>query len=68
MLPHIRNGHQWIAEGLASYYQNVLMARSGDCSPTEASQYLYEGLERGARSRPDLSLNEAAAVGIRQDE
>ena len=66
LLPHIRDRHKWISEGFASYYQNVLMARAGNYSHAEAWQYLYEGLERGRQSRPDLSLNEAAGAGIRR--
>ena len=66
LLPHIGDRHKWISEGFASYYQNVLMARAGNYSQAEAWRYLYEGLERGRGSRPDLSLNEAAAAGIGQ--
>jgi hypothetical protein len=64
LLPHIRDGHKWISEGFASYYQNVLMARAGNYSQAEAWRYLYEGLERGRGSRPELSLNDAALAGI----
>lgn len=64
LLPHISDRHKWIAEGFASYYQNVLMGRSGNYSQADAWRYLYEGLERGRKSRPDLSLNEAALAGI----
>ncbi len=66
LLPYLDEQHRWISEGFASYYQNVLMSRAGHYSPTEAWQYLYEGLERGRASRPDLTPNEAAAAGIRQ--
>lgn len=65
MLPLLNKRYRWISEGFASYYQNVLMARAGHYTPEFAWQRLSEGFERGRESRPDLSLNEAAASGIR---
>ena len=64
LLPHIVDRHKWISEGFASYYQNVLMARANNYSQAEAWRFLYEGLERGRKSRPDLSLNDAALAGV----
>ncbi len=64
MLPYVRSRHKWISEGFASYYQNILMARAGHYTESEAWQKLYAGFERGRRSRPELSPNEAAAAGI----
>ncbi len=66
MLPLLRQRYRWISEGFASYYQNMVMSRSGRYSPELAWQRLSDGLERGRESRPELSLNEAAAGGIRQ--
>lgn len=66
MLPYVDGRYRWISEGFASYYQNVLMARAGQYSAEQAWQKLYSGLERGRASRPDLTLNEAAAAGVRQ--
>lgn len=65
MLPYVRKSHRWISEGFAQYYQNVLLARSGAYSELQAWQKLYEGFERGRKSRPDLSPNRAAARGAR---
>ena len=65
MLPYIGRKHKWISEGFAQYYQNVLLARSGTYDELQAWQKLYEGFERGRRSRPELSPNEAAERGIR---
>ena len=65
MLPYVRSSHRWISEGFAQYYQNVLLARSGDYPELLAWQKLYEGFERGRKSRPDLSPNQAAARGKR---
>jgi len=66
MLPYVRSRHKWISEGFASYYQNILMARAGHYTESEAWQKLYAGFERGRLSRPELSPNEAAAAGIRK--
>lgn len=65
MLPYVRSSHRWISEGFAQYYQNVLLARSGAYPEVRAWQKLYEGFERGRKSRPDLSPNQAAARGKR---
>lgn len=66
MLPLLSQRYRWISEGFATYYQNVLMARSGRYTPELAWQRLTEGFERGRESRPELSPNDAAAGGIRQ--
>ncbi len=65
MLPLLSQRYRWISEGFASYYQNILMSRAGRYTPEFAWRRLTEGFERGRKSRPDLSLNEAAAGGIR---
>jgi hypothetical protein len=65
MLPYISRKHKWISEGFAQYYQNVLLTRSGEYDPVYAWQKLYDGLERGRLSRPDVSPN-GAATGDRR--
>jgi hypothetical protein len=65
MLPYMKREQKWVGEGFAQYYQNVLLARSGTYDELRAWQKLYEGLERGRLSRPELSPNEAASDGIR---
>ncbi|HZD51642.1 MAG TPA: hypothetical protein VE175_01225 [Woeseiaceae bacterium] len=65
MLPYLAPEHRWVSEGFAQYYQNVLLARSGTYDTERAWQKLYEGFERGRRSRPELSPNAAAERGIR---
>ncbi|MEX2125407.1 MAG: hypothetical protein WD795_16050 [Woeseia sp.] len=65
MLPYVEPRHRWISEGFAQYYQNVLLARSGTYDPQTAWQKLYDGLERGRQSRPELSPNEATAGDTR---
>lgn len=60
MLPYLHSRHRWISEGFASYYQNLLMARGGRYEARRAWQKLYDGFERGRRSGPGMSPNEAA--------
>ena len=65
MLPYIKTRYRWVSEGFASYYQNVLLARAGQYTEQRAWQKLWEGFERGRKSRPELSANGAARTGIR---
>ncbi len=65
LLPYVNSRQRWISEGFSQYYQNVLLTRSGAYEGLYAWQKLYEGYERGRKSRPELSPNEAAAGGIR---
>ncbi len=60
MLPYLDSRHRWISEGFASYYQNLLMARGGRYDARRAWQKLHDGFERGRRSGPGMSPNEAA--------
>jgi hypothetical protein len=65
LLPKISWRQKWIAEGFATYYQNVLMARDGQYTPAQAVRKLSEGFDRGRDSRPELSPNQAAEEGVR---
>jgi len=65
MLPYLDRRQRWISEGFSQYYQNVLLARSGAYNDLYAWQKLYEGYERGRKSRPELSPNEATDRGVR---
>ncbi len=66
MLPYVTIRQRWVSEGFAAYYQNVLLGRAGIYDEQTAWQKLYEGLERGRRSRPELSPNGASRDGIRR--
>jgi hypothetical protein len=66
LLPRISWRQRWISEGFASYYQNVLMARAGFYSTDTAIDKLSAGFERGRKSRPELSPNDAAREGVRR--
>jgi hypothetical protein len=54
--PYLGNDGRWLAEGLASYYQNVLRARAGLLRPGEAWQRLEDGFARGRRATEDVPL------------
>lgn len=47
LLPYRGWGDAWFAEGLASYYQNILQARAGVISEQQMWQKLYDGFQRG---------------------
>jgi len=65
MLPYLDSKYHWISEGFAQYYQNVLLTRAGAYDEQMAWQKIYAGLERGRKSRPELSPNEAASGDLR---
>lgn len=46
LIPYRGYGDAWFSEGLASYYQNLLQARSGMLDEREMWQKLYEGYQR----------------------
>jgi predicted metalloprotease with PDZ domain len=48
-----------VSEGLATYYQNVLRARSGRLSAQQAWSELDSGFLRGSKEATDLTLAEA---------
>lgn len=64
--PFMGDAGRWLGEGLASYYQNVLRARSGALSAEEAWEKLRAGFERGRRATPDDALPLADAAMSRQ--
>lgn len=47
---------RWLSEGIASYYQNVLRARSGLLTQQQAWQKLKQGFARGRRDFNNRSL------------
>lgn len=61
LLPYINRRDAWLSEGLASYYQNVLRARSGLLTPEQAWERTLAGMNRGERNvRDRLSLAETS--------
>jgi predicted metalloprotease with PDZ domain len=65
LVPYISSRDRWLSEGLASYYQNVLRARNGRLTETEAWQKLYEGFKRGEKGTHGGSLAQATRSGWR---
>ncbi len=49
-MPWTYDTEPWLQEGFVTYYQEVLRARAGFLSETEAWQKLHEGFGRGRRS------------------
>ena len=59
--PYLGDRGSWLGEGLATYYQNVLRARGGLLTPTQAWQRLASGFQRGEAGPYADSLEQAAA-------
>lgn len=55
--PYLGNQGRWLAEGLASYYQNILRARTGLTTPEDAWRKLDAGFERGRRAAAGTPLD-----------
>ena len=60
MHPYLGDRGAWLSEGLATYYQNVLRARSGLLTPAQGWDRLAEGFGRGAKQVGDETLEQAA--------
>lgn len=58
--PFLGREGRWMAEGLASYYQNVLRARAGLLTPAEAWRRLDAGFRRGRRATTEVPLSSAS--------
>jgi len=58
--PYLGTGGRWLGEGIATYYQNVLRARSGRLTPTQAWDELDAGFERGRKNHTGKSVTETS--------
>lgn len=56
--PYLGDRGRWLAEGLASYYQNVLRARVGLLDEEDAWQRLDGGFQRGRRALSGVRLDQ----------
>jgi predicted metalloprotease with PDZ domain len=65
LFPYVSSRDRWLSEGLASYYQNVLRARNGRLTETQAWQKLYEGFQRGENGTNGGTLAQATRDGWR---
>jgi hypothetical protein len=62
MHPYLGDRGSWLAEGLATYYQNVLRARSRMLTPAQAWDRLRNGFSDAAAAHYDTTLEQAAAT------
>jgi hypothetical protein len=65
-LPYVAARDTWLAEGVPTYLQNLLMARGGVLEEREAWSRMIVGLQRAAKVAPGLTLaqaSERAGVG-----
>jgi hypothetical protein len=49
LLPYVHSEDAWLSEGVASYYQNVLLARAGVIGTQEAWQSMHAAFDRARR-------------------
>jgi hypothetical protein len=61
MHPYLGDRGSWVAEGLATYYQNVLRGRSGLLTPQQAWDRLREGFADAGKSGYADTLEQSAA-------
>lgn len=59
-LPYVNVRDAWLFEGLPTYLQNVLMARSRVITPQEAWQRMIEGFDRASRVGTQFSVMQAS--------
>lgn len=65
--PNLHGDGIWLAEGFATYYQNVLRARSGALGEEQAWLKLHEGFERGRQqTRPGVNVEDAQRHMLRE--
>jgi len=60
LLPYIQREQMWLSEGLATYYQYVLMGRDGRLTEQQAWQRIYNGFQKGKRNSPGKSVKQTA--------
>ena len=51
LIPYRGHGNIWFSEGLATYYQNIIQARSGLLDETEMWTKIAAGFERGKKQQ-----------------
>ena len=61
MHPYLGDRGNWLAEGLATYYQNVLRARAGTFTAAQAWQHLGDGFADGAHAPGNDTLEQASS-------
>jgi hypothetical protein len=66
--PHLGDAGAWLAEGLATWYQNALRARAGLLTPEEAWRELDAGFARGQAGTPARSVLTLEQASTRMGE
>ncbi|MGR9091245.1 MAG: hypothetical protein ACU85U_11765 [Gammaproteobacteria bacterium] len=67
--PYVTRGGSWLPEGIASYYQNVLRARTGMLEPAVAWEKLESGFKRGLQQTTGKqSLADATGTMMRNGQ
>ncbi|MEO8039796.1 MAG: hypothetical protein ABI794_13585 [Betaproteobacteria bacterium] len=62
LLPYVSSSDAWLSEGMATYYQNVIRARSGAITPEDAWQRMHAGFRRAReQSVKGATLEQATA-------
>jgi hypothetical protein len=59
LLPYVAPEDVWLAEGVATYYQNVFRARAGRMNAQEAWEKLHAGFRRGREGASGMTLAQA---------
>lgn len=68
LIPYRGWGDAWFSEGVATYYQTILQARSGLLSEQQAWQQLCDGFQRGrAEARFDGQTLQAISDTMREE-
>lgn len=60
LLPMINRDDAWLSEGLATYYQYILMGRDGRFTEQQTWQRIYNGFQKGIRDFRGKSLRETS--------
>ncbi|HET7843690.1 MAG TPA: hypothetical protein VFL14_06040 [Xanthomonadales bacterium] len=58
--PYLGDDGRWIGEGVATYYQNVIRARSGRITPRRAWRELDAGFARGRANASTMTLTDTS--------
>jgi len=56
LIPFIDRNQMWLSEGLATYYQYILMGRDGRMTEQQAWQRIYNGFKKGERNSTGKSI------------
>lgn len=59
LLPYVVSEDVWLAEGVATFYQNVFRARAGRMSAEEAWEKFHAGFRRGREGAGGMTLTQA---------